>query len=85
MRFSGLYASFLKGQGHKGNILLGKEHPMMKLQICTGAFQGHQGNDQVGHGGNRLRCLREVSGLIMVLNDLLIIENPEDWVEKFSI
>ena len=28
------------------HFLLGKGHPMMKLQICTGAFQGHQGNDQ---------------------------------------
>ena len=28
----------------------GKGHPMMKLQICTGALQGHQGND---HGTQR--------------------------------
>ena len=36
----------------------------MKFQICTGAFQGHQGN-YLGHGGNRLRCLHEVSGLTL--------------------
>ena len=56
---------FLKGQGHQGiftHFLLGKGQPMMKLQTCTGALQGHQGKDQ-GHGGNRLCCLREVSGL----------------------
>ena len=37
------------------HFLLGKGYPMRKLQNSTGAFKGHQ--------DNRLRCLREVSGL----------------------
>ena len=28
------------------HFLLGEGHPLMKLQNCTGAFQGHEGNDQ---------------------------------------
>ena len=30
-RNSGLYGSFLKGQGHQGNFSLVKEHPIRKL------------------------------------------------------
>ena len=35
---TGLYSSFLKGQGHQGIP--------RQLYIFTRAFQGHQGNDQ---------------------------------------
>ena len=42
------------------HFLLGKRHPMRKLLISTGAFQEHQGMIR-GRGGNRLRCLHEVS------------------------
>ena len=41
------------------HFLLGKGHLMRKFS--TGSLQGHQGNDQQGHKGNRLRCLHEVS------------------------
>ena len=44
------------------HVLLGKGHPMMKLQICTGAFPGHQGNDQGTQRQSPL-LLREVIGL----------------------
>ena len=48
------HASLLKGQW------LG--HPMSKLEISTGALDGHQGNDQ-GHGGNHPCCFHEGAGL----------------------
>ena len=41
---------FFKGQGHQRHFLLvkgtRKGHPMRKLYISSGAFEGHQGNDQ---------------------------------------
>ena len=42
-----------------------------KLYISTGAFQGHQGNDQGGHGGNHLCCLNEVAGLALDILKLM--------------
>ena len=42
---SGLYASLLNGQGHQDTFFF-VGHPVRKLQISTGAFQGHQGNDK---------------------------------------
>ena len=38
----------------------------MNLQICTVHFKGTKAETR-GHGGNRLRCLREVSGLHIVV------------------
>ena len=38
--------------------LLGKGHPYEEILISSGAFQGHQGNNQ----GAWRKCLREVSG-----------------------
>ena len=43
--FLGLYASFLKWQGHQGIFFLVEGTLGGKL-ISTGAFQGHQGNYQ---------------------------------------
>ena len=43
---SGMYASFLKGKGHKGMFPLVKGTLLGKMNISTGAFQGHDGNGQ---------------------------------------
>ena len=46
-RKPGLYALFLKGQWHQGIFSLVKGTLCKHFNISTGAFQGHQGNDQV--------------------------------------
>ena len=46
----GLYALFLKGQGHQGIFFDGKGHPMMEQQICTAEhFKGAKAMTR-GHG-----------------------------------
>ena len=81
---------------HRPVFFLDKGHAMRKLEISTGAFQGHQGNDQ-GNGGNRLRCLRKVTRFLThvfsstVINKLMILRfvfDPPDFLiellSKFS-
>ena len=62
---SGLYASFLKGQGYLGrHFLLDKGHPIWNLQIFTRVFfRAPRDAMTRGHRGNRLHCLLEVSVL----------------------
>ena len=61
---AGLYASFLKGQGHQGIFFLVKGTLWWNCKFVLEHFKGTKAMTR-GHGGNRLRCLREVSGLIM--------------------
>ena len=59
---SGLYASFLKGQGHQGIFSLAKGTLWGNCKFLLEHFKGTKAMAR-GNGGNRLRCLREVSGL----------------------
>ena len=59
---AGLYASFLKGQGHRGIFFLVKGTLWWNCKIVLEHFKGIKAMTR-GHGGNRLCCLREVSGL----------------------
>ena len=66
---TGLYASFLKGQGHQGIFSLAKGTLGGNCKFLLEHFKGTKamarGNG--GNGGNCLRCLREVSGLLLVI------------------
>lgn len=54
VRSSGLYASFLRRQGHQGILEI--------VNLHWEQFKGTKATSK-GHGGNRLQCLCEVSGL----------------------
>ena len=53
---------FLKGQGHQGIVSLVKGTLWGNCKFLLEYFKGTKAMTK-GHGGNRLCCLREVSGL----------------------
>ena len=55
---AGLYASFLKGQGHQGIFCLVKGTLCGNCQFLQEHFEGTKAMIK-GHGGNRLHCLWE--------------------------
>ena len=55
-----MYASFLKGQGHKGIFSLVKGTLLGNCKSILGHFKDTKAMTR-GHGGNRLCCLHEVS------------------------
>ena len=66
-----VYASFLKGQGHQVIFSLGKGTLLGNCKFLLSAFQGHQ--------GNRLGCLRVVSGLSLRYLNIIISYRTKEW------
>ena len=58
----GMYASLLKGQGHHGIFSSVKGTLWGNFKFLLELFKGTRAMTR-GHGGNHLRCLREVLGL----------------------
>ena len=70
---TGLYASLLKGQEHKGISFLVKGTLWGNCKFLLEHFKGTKAMTR-GHRGNRLRCLREVSGLYAVYMSIVCLQ-----------